>query len=181
MEPRPYVEVHLRCETACVELSGALPDAMIGVADVHGIPSYFGLYDLHEHRVNGRPAYVQRGSQGARALWCQVPAGPWTLDRPAPHASHASHTSLHLLQRNNLAPYMRHCHIRYQVRSSSSTGYWHFGPIDSMGKAVGRICARDDSDNGGGGPERLRDASPWQVHEGTSWLRAPVMRCRPAP
>eukprot|EP00900_Chrysochromulina_parva_P007563 jgi/Chrpa1/16808/Chrysochromulina_OHIO_Genome00003849-RA len=66
-----YIEVPLWVDAASVELVGSLPDAMIGKADQHGAAAYFGLYDLLVDRghVNGRPAYVQRGSRCARALW----------------------------------------------------------------------------------------------------------------
>ena len=159
-QPRPlrgtlYVDVPLRCDPASVELTGALPDSMLGGAqdggagggadgaddgsgvegsDVHGARGYFGIYDLYERSpVNGRPAYVQRGTQATRALWY------------APDA-----------------------------------GYWHFGPFDAIGTATGpTICAQDER-NGVGGPERLQDAGSWQVNDGASWVRAPAMRCRVA-
>ena len=72
-----YVEVPLRCQTASVELSGVLPDVLIGQPDPHGLLSYFGKYDLHDEDVGGRPAYVQRGSRALRALWYSESTGFW--------------------------------------------------------------------------------------------------------
>lgn len=74
-----YVDVPLRCDPASVELTGALPDAMIiGRADPHAAHAFFGMYDLYEMGpVGGRPAYVKRGSRAALALWFVSATGFW--------------------------------------------------------------------------------------------------------
>ena len=133
---REYLNVPLRCDCAVIELTGALPDAMIGQADPHDVKGFLGVYDLFtglQSFVGGRPVYVQRGTRATRGLWY-----------------------------------------------AESTGFWHCGPMDSIGQAKGPICAKDLEGGGAGGPERLLDASSWQVNDGAQWLRALMLRCRVA-
>ena len=75
---RSYIAFPLRCETSTLELTGALPDTMIGHPDPHGVRPFLGVYDWYERRpVGGRAAYVQRGSRGSRALWFAQDTGFW--------------------------------------------------------------------------------------------------------
>ena len=149
-----YIEVPLWVDAASVELVGSLPDAMIGKADQHGAAAYFGLYDLLVDRghVNGRPAYVQRGSRCARALWF------------VPHSAHLGFWHFGLMEQLGQA-----CGpiCAQEVAEGVNREGVNREGVNREGVATARA-----------GPAWLSDPASWQVNDGERWHKALVLRCR---